>query len=156
MAVAASFSVRQEGYPAYSAAKAGIVGLAQNFAREFYAHNIRVNTIVPGLFRARLADGPVAAAPADLARTGHPEDIAYAALYLASDEARWVTGQVLAVDPGGGRCGDPRPVGLTRGRPGRLRPRRPRGLPEPSPKRANPREPAPLALRPSPAPSAAR
>ena len=39
-------------------------------------------------------------APPALARTGHPQDIAYAALYLASGEAGWVTGQVLAVDGG--------------------------------------------------------
>lgn len=98
--IAASFSVRQEGNPAYGAAKGGIIGLSQSLAKELYADNIRVNTIAAGLFRAKLAHGDVAPAATSLARTGHPEDIAYAALYLASDEAGWVTGQVLTVDGG--------------------------------------------------------
>ena len=98
--VAASFSVRQEGNAAYGAAKGGVIGLSQNLAREFYADNIRVNCIEAGLFRGRPAEGKVSPAAPTLARTGHPQDIAYAALYLASDEAGWVTGQTLAVDGG--------------------------------------------------------
>ena len=98
--VAASFSVRQEGNPAYGAAKGGVIGLSQNLAREFYEDNIRVNCIAAGLFRGRLGDGTVTPAAVTLSRTGHPQDIAYAALYLASDEAGWVTGQTLAVDGG--------------------------------------------------------
>ena len=97
--VAASFSVRQEGNPAYGAAKGGLIGLSQSLAKEFYADEIRVNCIGAGLIRAPLADGPVQAV-AGLARTGRPEDIAHAALYLASNEAGWVTGQVLNVDGG--------------------------------------------------------
>ncbi|MEY4233195.1 MAG: hypothetical protein RL635_162, partial [Chloroflexota bacterium] len=58
-----------------------------------------VNCIGAGLIRAPLANGPVQAV-AGLARTGRPEDIAHAALYLASSEAGWVTGQVLNVDGG--------------------------------------------------------
>ena len=100
VAITASFSVRQEGNPAYGAAKGGIIGLSQSLAREFYADNIRVNAIGAGLFRAKLANGPVTPAEPTLSRTGHPEDIAHAALYLASDEAGWVTGQVLNVDGG--------------------------------------------------------
>jgi 3-oxoacyl-[acyl-carrier protein] reductase len=99
LTVAASFSVRQEGNPAYGAAKGGIIGLTQSLAKAFYADDIRVNCIGSGLIRASLADGPVNPVPS-LARTGHPEDIAYAALYLASDEASWVTGQVLNIDGG--------------------------------------------------------
>lgn len=98
--VAASFSVRQEGNPAYGAAKGGVIGLSQNLAREFYEDNIRVNCIAAGLFRGRLEDGRVSPAAVTLGRTGHPQDIAYAALYLVSDEAGWVTGQTLAVDGG--------------------------------------------------------
>ena len=97
--IAASFSVRQEANAAYAAAKSGVIGLSQSLARKFYADDIRVNCIGAGLFRAPLADGPVQPVTG-LARTGRPEDIAYAALYLASDEAGWVTGQVLSVDGG--------------------------------------------------------
>ena len=98
--VTASFSVRQEGNPAYGAAKSGVIGLCRSLAREFYPDNIRVNAIAAGLFRAKLATGVLAPARPTLGRTGHPEDIAYAGLYLASDESGWVTGQVLAVDGG--------------------------------------------------------
>ena len=100
VSVAASFSVSQEGNPAYGAAKGGIIGLAKNLARELYRDNIRVNVLLPGLFRGKLGDGKMSPASTVLARTGYPQDIAYAALYLASDEAAWVTGQVLAVDGG--------------------------------------------------------
>lgn len=100
VAITASFSVRQEGNPAYGASKAGIIGITQNLAREFYTDNIRVNAIGAGLFRAKLANGPAVPAMPTLSRTGHPEDIAYAALYLASDEAGWITGQLLNVDGG--------------------------------------------------------
>ena len=100
VAVAASFSVRQEGNAAYGAAKGGVIGFARNLSRELYADNIRVNVIGAGLFRAPMGDLPLSPGPASLARTGQPEDIAYAALYLASDESSWVTGQVLAVDGG--------------------------------------------------------
>ncbi len=100
VSVAASFSVRQAGNPAYGAAKGGIIGLSQSLARELYDDNIRVNCVAAGLFRARLGPGAVSPGPGELARTGHPQDIAYAALYLASQESAWVTGQVLAVDGG--------------------------------------------------------
>jgi 3-oxoacyl-[acyl-carrier protein] reductase len=73
--------------------------LSQSLAKEFYADDIRVNCIGSGLLRKPLASGAVKPV-AGLARTGRPEDIAYAALYLASDEAGWVTGQVLNVDGG--------------------------------------------------------
>ena len=98
--IVASHSVRQEGNPAYGAAKGGVIGLSSNLAREFYPDNIRVNSIAAGLFRGKLKPGKVTAATPTLSRTGYPQDIAYAALYLASDEAAWVTGQALAVDGG--------------------------------------------------------
>ena len=99
VAIAASFNVRQAGNPVYSAAKNGVIGLCQNLAQKFYADDMRVNCIGGGLFRAPLAEGPVQPV-AGLARTGRPEDIAYAALYLAGNEAGWVTGQMLTVDGG--------------------------------------------------------
>jgi NAD(P)-dependent dehydrogenase (short-subunit alcohol dehydrogenase family) len=100
LTVGASRSVRQEGNPAYGAGKGGVEGLTLNLAREFYPDNIRVNCLAPGLVRAPLAQGPVSPPGGPLARTGRPEDMAYAALFLASDEAAWITGQVLAVDGG--------------------------------------------------------
>ena len=100
VSIVASFSVRQEGNPAYGAAKGGGIGLSNSLAREFYSDNIRVNAIAAGLFRGKPGEGKVTPATGSLARTGHPEDIAYAALYLASDESAWVTGQVLVVDGG--------------------------------------------------------
>jgi 3-oxoacyl-[acyl-carrier protein] reductase len=90
---------QQAGNAAYGAAKGGIIGLSQSLAKEFYADDIRVNCIGSGLLRKPLAEGSVKPVTG-LARTGRPEDIAYAALYLASDEAGWVTGQVLNVDGG--------------------------------------------------------
>ena len=100
VSVAASHSVRQEGNPAYGAAKGAVIGLAQNLAKELYADNIRVNTLASGLIRGSSGERGVAPAAPSLSRTGYPQDIAYAALFLASDEAAWITGQVLAVDGG--------------------------------------------------------
>ena len=100
VAVAASFNVRQAGNAAYGAAKTGIIGLSHNLAQEFHEDNIRVNTILAGLFRGKLSSDSVTPAEVTLKRTGYPQDIAYAALFLASDESCWITGQTLAVDGG--------------------------------------------------------
>jgi NAD(P)-dependent dehydrogenase (short-subunit alcohol dehydrogenase family) len=91
---------RLDGSIAYSAAKSGVAGLTQALARELHPRNIRVNCLCPGFMREPAALGPIAPAPADLARHGRGEDVAYAALYLASDESAWVTGQTLVVDGG--------------------------------------------------------
>jgi 3-oxoacyl-[acyl-carrier protein] reductase len=98
--VAASFSVRQEGNPAYGTAKAGVIGMTQSLAKAFYPDQIRVNCIGSGLIRAALGEVARIEPVAGLQRTGHPEDIAYTALYLAGPESSWVTGQVLNVDGG--------------------------------------------------------
>ncbi len=106
--ITASESVQRGSNIAYGAAKAGVIGLARNLARELWRDNIRVNVIAPGLIRTRLgteADG-VPAPEQALARRGHVSDVAHAALYFASSESAWVTGQVLSVDGGvdaGGR-----------------------------------------------------
>ena len=69
-------------------------------AREYAADNIRVNCICPTNIQAS-PDALAAAPPATtLGRDGTPEDVAYAALWLASDEAAWVTGIELVVDGG--------------------------------------------------------
>ena len=100
VAIAASQSVMQESNPAYAASKAGIIGMSKNLARKLYPDNIRINTISAGLFRAQLGEGKVTPANASLHRTGHPEDIAYTALFLASNDSNWITGQVITVDGG--------------------------------------------------------
>jgi NAD(P)-dependent dehydrogenase (short-subunit alcohol dehydrogenase family) len=72
-----------------------------NLAREVAPSNIRVNCVCPGLIREpRSLQKPALPRPT-LARRGQPEDVAYAALFLASDESRWITGQTLVVDGGG-------------------------------------------------------
>lgn len=95
------------GMPAYSAAKAGVINLTQNAALEFAPARIRVNSIAPGFVQTPLIH---AKSKEDMARfvdgrqpwpdTGMPEDIAYAALYLASDESSFVTGETIRVDGG--------------------------------------------------------
>ena len=95
------------GRDAYTSAKGGIVALTRSNAVAFASHNIRVNAIAPGNTRTARSANLTNSIP-DLASlpSRHPlgvcdpDDIAYAALYLASEEARKVTGQVLAVDGG--------------------------------------------------------
>jgi NAD(P)-dependent dehydrogenase (short-subunit alcohol dehydrogenase family) len=95
--------------PDYSAAKAGILGLTRNLALDYGPYGIRANAICPGLILNDRTRPRVEADPAEwrgnldcypLGRIGTPADIAYAALYLASDEASWVTGVTLMVDGG--------------------------------------------------------
>jgi 3-oxoacyl-[acyl-carrier protein] reductase len=78
------------------------VGFVQSLARELAPKNIRVHAICCGYILDRHAtwDGPVSPPPRQLDRLGRAEDVAYAALYLASDEAAWVTGQALGVEGG--------------------------------------------------------
>ena len=98
--VAGGWKVRQDANSAYAAAKAGLIGSAQNLARELYPKNIRVHVLAPSLVWEAFALGPIAPASRKLDRLGHAADVAYAALYLCSDEAAWVTGLVLNVDGG--------------------------------------------------------
>ena len=94
----------------YSAAKAGIVGLVRGLAVELAREGVRVNGIAPGYIRTAQALseqhslGPVgleqAAEFIPMGRVGEPEDIADAILFLASDAARYMTGQTIVVDGG--------------------------------------------------------
>jgi NAD(P)-dependent dehydrogenase (short-subunit alcohol dehydrogenase family) len=100
-----------EGGSAYDASKAGVVNLTRSMAMAYGRRGIRVNAVCPGFidtpllrtvfdtpgleeYRARIIDGH------QLGRLGRPEEIANAALFLASDEASFVTGHALAVDGG--------------------------------------------------------
>jgi len=94
------------GHSHYDAAKAGVIMHTRNAARELGKHGIRVNCVSPGLIDTgglakEWPEGVsryTAAAP--LSRTGTPEDVADACLFLASPAARWITGANLVVDGG--------------------------------------------------------
>ena len=89
----------------YCAAKAGILGFTRSLAREVVSRGIRVNALAPGFIDTELTEPLVAArtlieAQTPMRRFGDCDDIAWAAVYLASDEAKFMTGQVLS--PNGG------------------------------------------------------
>ena len=102
------------GPHAYAAAKSALVGLTRNVAAELIGHGVRVNCIAPGNMATQMVADVVYQDPdrvEDVARvlassspipgrTGTPEDIAHAALFLASDEAGYVAGHTLLVDAG--------------------------------------------------------
>jgi len=94
------------GQANYAAAKAGLIGLTKTTARELASRGITCNAIAPGLIETDLtADLPAAATEAlkgmtPLGYIGSVDDVAAAAVYFASNEARYVTGQVLGVDGG--------------------------------------------------------
>jgi 3-oxoacyl-[acyl-carrier protein] reductase len=99
------------GIQAYSAAKHALIGLTRQLAWELGPHGITVNSVAPGFVRSnptterqwasygedgqkRLIDS------IHTRRLGTPEDVANAALFFASEQAGWITGQVLSVDGG--------------------------------------------------------
>ena len=90
----------------YAASKAGIIGMTKSAARELASRNITVNAIAPGLINTEMTqvlsdavkEGAVAQIP--MKTFGETKDIADAAAFLASDKARYITGQVLCVDGG--------------------------------------------------------
>jgi NAD(P)-dependent dehydrogenase (short-subunit alcohol dehydrogenase family) len=92
--------------PAYSASKAGVIQLSKAMAMEYGGRNIRVNCICPGGIQTPIAaasglTGEQTVLPGQpIRRVGQPEDIAHAVLYLASDDASYVTGATLIVDGG--------------------------------------------------------
>jgi 3-oxoacyl-[acyl-carrier protein] reductase len=94
------------GQANYAAAKAGLVGMSKSLAQESASRGVTVNVVAPGFVQTAMTDvlpeahkeKLLGAIP--LGRMGQPEDIAAAVVYLASDEAAWVTGQVLHVNGG--------------------------------------------------------
>ena len=94
------------GQANYSASKAGVVGLTKTTARELAARNITANAVAPGFIEtdmtAVLSDAvkEKAKAAIPLRRMGRPDDVAEAVAFFASDEAAYITGQVIAVDGG--------------------------------------------------------
>ena len=94
------------GQAAYAATKAGLIGFTKSVARELASRNIRVNAVTPGYIETDMTAGLADAAKAKmqelipLARLGAAEDVANAVAFLASDEASYVTGEVLRVNGG--------------------------------------------------------
>ncbi|MFC1994218.1 SDR family NAD(P)-dependent oxidoreductase [Chloroflexota bacterium] len=90
----------------YGAAKSGVINLAKSLAVELAPHNIRVNSIAPGLIDHEITRGRRGKKESSwinlipLGRSGQPKDIAAAAIYLASDAADYVTGITILVDGG--------------------------------------------------------
>jgi NAD(P)-dependent dehydrogenase (short-subunit alcohol dehydrogenase family) len=98
----------QYGSMVYSFTKAGLIMMTRCWAREFGRHGVRVNALAPGLIQTDFSayfwqDEAVrrrVEATQPIPRIGQPEEIGYLALYLASDEASYVTGQVFVIDGG--------------------------------------------------------
>lgn len=96
------------GQANYAASKAGVIGLTKAAARELASRGITVNAIAPGFIETDMTDvlsdkvKEASEAQIPLGHFGKPEDVAAAAAFLASEEARYITGQVLHVD--GGMC----------------------------------------------------
>jgi len=94
------------GQANYSASKAGVVGLTKTTARELAARNITANAVAPGFIETDMtavlpeAVKEKAKANIPLRRMGRPDDVAEAVAFFASDEAAYITGQVIAVDGG--------------------------------------------------------
>jgi 3-oxoacyl-[acyl-carrier protein] reductase len=98
--------VGNKGQANYAASKAGLIGFTKSVAKEYAGRGILANCIAPGYIETDMTSGLPDAAKATLlqdialGRLGRPEDVAGAALFLASDLAAYITGQVLVVDGG--------------------------------------------------------
>ena len=94
------------GQANYAASKAGLIGFCKSMAREVASRGITVNVVAPGLIETDMTKALTGASREDwagripLGRLGTPEDVAHAVCFLASDEASYITGHVLAVNGG--------------------------------------------------------
>jgi 3-oxoacyl-[acyl-carrier protein] reductase len=94
------------GQANYAASKAGLIGFVKAVAQEVASRNITVNAVAPGLIETDMTRGITDSAREDwaakipLKRLGRPEDVAAAVCFLASDEASYITGHVIAVNGG--------------------------------------------------------
>ena len=94
------------GQTNYAASKAGLIGFTKSLAKELGSRNITVNAVAPGYITTALTDvlseeyraAAIKATP--MGRLGSPEDVAHAVAFLVSDQASYITGQVLSVDGG--------------------------------------------------------
>ena len=94
------------GQTNYGASKAGIIGFTKSLARELGSRNVRANVVAPGYIHSRLTDvlpeeaRAVMLTNTPLGKLGDPDDVAGAVRFLCSDEASFITGEVLVVDGG--------------------------------------------------------
>jgi 3-oxoacyl-[acyl-carrier protein] reductase len=94
------------GQANYAASKAGLIGFCKSLAKEVASRNVTVNVVAPGLIETDMTKAITESAKTDwasqipLGRMGTPADVAAAVSFLASDEASYITGQVLAVNGG--------------------------------------------------------
>jgi NAD(P)-dependent dehydrogenase (short-subunit alcohol dehydrogenase family) len=92
--------------PAYTAMKHALIGLTRNIAYDYGPHNVRCNALCPGPIRTRISPPPGSElhqrqiSKTMLGRTGEPSEVAKAAVFLASDDASYITGAVIPVDGG--------------------------------------------------------
>jgi 3-oxoacyl-[acyl-carrier protein] reductase len=94
------------GQTNYAASKAGLIGFTKSLARELASRNITVNAVAPGFITTDMTSGlsdeikTTIQAQIPLGKTGTPENIADAVVFLASAKASYITGQVVCVDGG--------------------------------------------------------